>query len=165
MKIYRYIGPEHILKKVKKQFEGKQIESPEDIRQWVADTCQKLENKRCIVTFVIDPPGNLLIADRHSEHVQCAGGRPVRSAGEMTFQCSKNEISVSEVSNQSTGYCPHINSWPSVEKALDKIGLAHPGYFTTEITFGKCPDCFTYAIVKPAYPECGKCGTEYKLLG
>jgi len=165
MKKYHYIGPEHILERVERKFAGKHIRAPKDVKKWADDTGQTLENGRLIVTFVIDPSGRLLITDRRSEHVQCAVGRPVFSAGEMTFEFHKKSVVVTEVSNQSTGYCPHVRSWPSVEKALEKVGFEHPGLFTTCITFGKCPNCLTNAIVKPAYPECGKCGTDYVLLG
>lgn len=164
MKKYHYIGPEHILERVQRKFAGKHIRSVQDVKKWADETGQEIENGQLIVTFVIDPSGRLLIADRHSEHVQCAVGRPVLSAGEMTFQFYKKEITITDVSNQSTGYCPHVRSWPSVEQALDKVGFEHPGLFTSGITFGKCPNCLTYAIVKPAYPDCGKCGTEYNLM-
>lgn len=165
MKKYHYIGPEHILVKVEKKFAGQRIKTPSDVAKWTEKTGQELENGRLVVTFVIGPSGRLLIADRHSEHVQCAVGRPVLSAGEMTFEFHKKNVMVTEVSNQSTGYCPHVRSWPQVEKALDEIGLEHPGLFTAAITFGRCPNCHNHVIVKPAYPECGECGAEYILLG
>ena len=153
------------MKRVHRKFAGTQIRKPEDVQKWVNSNGQEIENGRLITTFVIDPSGRLLIADRHSEHVQCAMGRPVYSAGEMTFEFHKKSVVVSEVTNQSTGYCPHAKSWKSVEKALDEIGLEHPGLFTTVITFGKCPNCLKPVIVKPAYPDCGNCGAEYVLLG
>jgi len=63
-----------------------------------------------IVTFVIDQSGTLLVADRQSEHVACAGRQPVLSAGEMTFLVSGKVVEMAEVSNQSTGYCPEPES-------------------------------------------------------
>jgi hypothetical protein len=33
---------------------------------------------------------------------------------------------VSEVSNQSTGYCPDLSCWSAVASALDRAGLERP---------------------------------------
>jgi hypothetical protein len=77
-----------------------------------------------VATFVIDLNGDLLVADRRSEHVACAGGGPVLSAGEMFFLVEEDRVEVTDVSNQSTGYCPEPSSWPGVAAALDRIGSA-----------------------------------------
>ena len=54
------------------------------------------------------------LADRHSEHVACAGGGPVLSAGEMFFLLEDSRAAVVEVSNQSTGYWPETSSLTAV---------------------------------------------------
>ncbi|BDA71358.1 hypothetical protein CAL7716_055240 [Calothrix sp. PCC 7716] len=61
------------------------------------------------MTVIIDVDEQLWIADRHSEHVQCARGQRVLSAGEITFTLASSNVLVSEVSNQSTGYCPETS--------------------------------------------------------
>jgi hypothetical protein len=107
-----------------------------DLLAWVrrADA----EHGLVAATFVIDAVGDLLLADRRSEHVACAGGGPVLSAGEMLFQVSDGGIELVEASNQSTGFCPEPGSWPAVATALDRIGVPHPGRFTTEVVFRRC---------------------------
>jgi hypothetical protein len=45
-----------------------------------------------------------------SEHVACAGGGFVLGAGEIAFSRGGNGWAISEVSNQSTGYCPYLDS-------------------------------------------------------
>ncbi|WP_308364746.1 hypothetical protein [Streptomyces sp. ISL-86] len=55
---------------------------------------------------------------------------------------------VSEVSNQSTGYCPDLSSWPAVADALDAAGIEHPVGFTHEVVFRRCPACRHLNIVR-----------------
>ena len=57
-------------------------------------------------TFVVDLEGVLRLAPRRSEHVACAGGRPVLSAGEVSFERGPDGWEVTSATNQSTGYCP-----------------------------------------------------------
>jgi hypothetical protein len=92
--------------------------------------------------------GDLYVAPRRSEHVACAGGRPVLSAGEITFTRQDRRWTVTEVSNQSTGYCPEPSAWPAVAAACKRAGLEHPGEFTTAFEFRRCPDCDQINIVK-----------------
>ncbi|MFE5597362.1 hypothetical protein [Streptomyces sp. NPDC056549] len=37
---------------------------------------------------------------------------------------------MTEVSNQSTGYCPNVTSWAAVTRDLDKAGLRRPSGFS-----------------------------------
>lgn len=110
-----------------------------------------------IATFIIDVNGRLWIADRHSEHVQCARGQSVLSAGEMTFAVEKQEVEVVAVTNQSTGYCPEPDSWAAVSAALDRIALARLAGFTVAFIFRRCDACGTKNIVKDDWFECGVC--------
>ncbi|MBF0289995.1 MAG: hypothetical protein HQM14_19435, partial [SAR324 cluster bacterium] len=57
----------------------------------------------------------LLLAPQRSEHVACAAGRDVLSAGQMAFD--PETVSLEEVTNQSTGYCPEPESWDAVAMA------------------------------------------------
>ncbi len=77
-------------------------------------------------TYVVGLDGLLRLAPRRSEHVACAGGAEVLGAGEMGFGRAAGLRVVGEVSNQSTGYCPHLDSWPAVARALDRAGIDRP---------------------------------------
>jgi hypothetical protein len=111
--------------------------------EWIKETDQKLDDDSCVIaTFVIDRDGLLRIADRHSEHVVCAGQQNVYSAGEITFEIANNKVSVSNITNQSTGYCLEPKSWRVVEKALDDASIAHPGQFTDQFIFRLCKPVF-----------------------
>ncbi|MEU4266193.1 hypothetical protein ACYCCF_29930 [Streptomyces argenteolus] len=99
-------------------------------------------------TFVVDSVGTLRLAPRRSEHVACAGGESVLGAGEMSFRTQSGRWVVEEVSNQSTGYCPDVRSWPAVADALDRAGIARPSGFTHEVIFRRCPSCHRLNIVR-----------------
>lgn len=159
MQLYRYIGPKRILERVKPELCGVPIRSPDDIQAWVRDTRQELTDKCVTVTFVIDAVGVLLIADRHSEHVICANGQSVRSAGEITFSIG-HAVEVAGVSNQSTGYCPEPKSWMAVAKALTEAKLAPIAGFTKVCEFRRCNGCETITLVKDQVLECAVCGSE-----
>jgi hypothetical protein len=107
MRLYRYVGPKRIAERVGPEPTGVPIRSPDDVRTWVRELGQESIAGCVIVTFVVDASGELLVADRHSEHVACAGDRAVQSAGEMTFAVGRS-VEVVAVSNQSTGYCPDV---------------------------------------------------------
>jgi len=162
MKQYTYVGDSEILKRVKPSYKGFPIKTIEDILKWIKETKQITHHGFLTATFIINLNGELLLADRHSEHVQCAFGAPVLSAGEITFFIKKNELEVTEISNQSTGYCPHLDTWIYVQPALEMLKLEHPGKFTNAFTFGLCEKCLKYAIVKEGYEECSTCGSLYK---
>jgi hypothetical protein len=104
----------------------------------------------------------LWIADRHSEHIACARGGPVLSAGELTFQIDRRtkQVEVVAVTNQSTGFCPEPESLPAVAAALDGLGIEHPGEFTTAMIFRRCANCGTTNVVKDGWFECAICGRE-----
>jgi hypothetical protein len=109
-------------------------------------------------TFVIDSKAKLRLADRRSEHVVCAGGQPVCAAGEMTVDTAS--LAVVEVTNQSVGYCPEPESWPTVAAALDNIGVEHPGNYTTSLIFRRCPKCGETNIVKDNWFKCAVCAAK-----
>ncbi|MFB4295870.1 hypothetical protein [Actinomadura sp. NTSP31] len=66
---------------------------------------------------------------------------------------------VGEISNQSTGYCPDVISWPAVAAALDRAGVDHPAAFTRPIVFRRCPQCGQSNIVKDDHYVCALCET------
>jgi hypothetical protein len=160
-KLYHYVGPADIKARLAGRPDGTRILSSADFSAWVGDTAQAPGPKGLVpVTFVIDASGELLVGDRRSEHVACAGGGPVLSAGEMFFRIDGDRVEVAEVSNQSTGYCPEPESWPAVAAALDRIGVAHPGRFTTVVVFRRCERCGERNVVKDGWFVCGVCGAE-----
>jgi hypothetical protein len=158
--IYWYVGPKKIAERTPPAPAGMRVESPEDVCHWIRQTGQDLDAAGSVTaTFIIDEAGWLRIADRRSEHVACAGGSPVRSAGEMTFTVSRSRVSVTWVTNQSTGYCPEADSWPAAEMALVRAGIAGPVGFSQAFDFRRCPRCGSINIVKDGVFECGACST------
>jgi len=129
-----------------------------DLAEWLA-TLSPAERTEPH-TFVVGVAGGLRLAPRRSEHVACSGGRPVLSAGEITFARQDTGWTVTEVSNQSTGYCPEPSSWPVVAAACERAGLRHPGRFTTAFEFRRCSVCDQLAIVKDDDFTCAACGGE-----
>ena len=157
-RIYKYVGPRVIREKAAGQPAGAEVRTITDVMRWM-DACAT-EHDFVAATFVVMPGDRLLLADRHSEHVACAGGGDVLAAGEIFFSPSGNSITVSEVSNQSTGYCPDVDSWRVVERVLERLGLEHPGGFTTACIFRRCTGCGERNIVKDAWFRCAVCGKE-----
>jgi hypothetical protein len=111
-------------------------------------------------TYVVDLDSVLWLAPRESEHVACAGGRDVLAAGEMAFARDGSEWVVAEVSNQSTGYCPDLDSWSAVAFALDRVGLTHPDGFTHSVVFRRCRSCGERNVVHDDDFTCAICGAS-----
>ncbi len=161
MKQYRYVGPDELRELVCPEKAGTPIQRLQDILGWIKRTSQKgLLHGEVIATFVINTKGILCLAERHTEHIACAGGDAVLSAGEMSFSIAQNQIEVTYVTNQSTGYCPEPESWPAVAQALDKLGLSHPNGFSYEFVFRRCQRCQTINIIKEDWFVCAVCGCE-----
>src|SRR5262249_19276802 len=157
MRLYRYVGPKSIADRVAAEPAGAAVRCAQDVTAWARDSRQQLVNGCVTATFVVDASGQLLIADRCSEHVAC--GQAVRSAGEMTFALDR-EVVVVEVSNQSVGYCPEPQSWPAVADALSRAGLMPPDGFTLACVFRRCVRCFGLNVVKGGAFECEICSAE-----
>jgi hypothetical protein len=138
--------------------EGRPIGSTDEFATWLATRGD--DELAEPFTFVVDLDGTLRVAPRRSEHVACAGGAPVLSAGEITFSRDQEHWRVSEVSNQSAGYCPDLASWPAVSGALDRAGLEHPGRFTHPLVFRRCPRCQECNLVKDDDFACVICGAQ-----
>lgn len=155
---YRYIGPPELAEISLEPPARVRVDSAQDVTRWLGESRQTLDADHSVVaTFVIDMDGQLWIADRHSEHVQCARGQRVLSAGEMTFGLHRGKVEVVEVTNQSTGYCPEPESWPAVAAALEGAGLRGPDGFTSEFLFRRCPECGMISLVKDGCFECAGC--------
>jgi hypothetical protein len=160
MKRFKYVGPADLVELVKTIPKGKNINSFLDVLDWVTESEQSLANGEVVATYIIDTGCNLLVADRHSEHVACAGGEEVLSAGEITFKIDSGTVSVSEITNQSTGYCPEPSSWKAVNSAIRKMGIIYPSGFCRDFIFRKCENCGAINIVKEEWYVCAECDSD-----
>lgn len=155
---YQYVGPNEIGEAARRQPSGTLIRSFVDLQTWLktAETDQ-MPDGTAVATFVITVNHELMLAPRRSEHVACASGGPVLSAGEITFD---EDLTVTEITNQSTGFCPEPESWVAVETVLDRIGLKHTGRFTTELVYRLCPVCHERNAVKDSWYYCALCDAK-----
>ncbi|GGV40197.1 hypothetical protein GCM10010182_75920 [Actinomadura cremea] len=144
--VYVYVGPAELFDRVHPGTVGEPVGSGTDV--------EHLEDEP--FTYVVDLDGVLRIAPRRSEHVACAGGRPVLAAGEIAFGDGR----VVEVTNQSTGYCPGSESWTAVAAALDRAGLDRPDGFTDVFVFRHCPSCTELNVVKDGHYVCVFCDAD-----
>ena len=155
---YQYVGTNDILEAASSQPSGIPINSVDDAVAWLSmERTEQRSDGNWIATFTISPDRKLYIAPRRSEHVACANGGPVLSAGEIIFD---ETFTVVEITNQSTGFCPEPESWLAVESTLNAIGFNHPGEFTTMVIFRRCPNCNERNIVKDSWFYCSICEAE-----
>ncbi|GAA4921828.1 hypothetical protein LX16_4879 [Stackebrandtia albiflava] len=154
---YRYVGPPALKATVRPGAEGRRITSARDFDTWIGE--QSRQDLDEPFTFTIDLDGVLRLAPRRSEHITCAAGQPVLSAGEIGFTREPTRWIVPHVSNHSTGYCPDTTSWPHVAEALEHAGLTPPPGFTHELHFRRCPGCSRHNIVRDADYTCVFCET------
>lgn len=158
MRLYRYVGPPALLAAVPAYPAGTWIGNRYLFDRWITERTET--ELREPFTYVVDHHKRLLVAARQAEHVECAGGGRVRGAGELTFARAPEGWHVTAISNQSTGYCPDVTSWPAVAAALDRVGLPRPGRYTEEITFRRCPECAEINVVKDGDFTCTFCASE-----
>jgi hypothetical protein len=160
-RLYQYVGSNDIRLAVAKFPAGTKIESVSQLENWIAKNSKKPKDCCSIAaTFVVDLKGHLCIADRHSEHIACAGTNSVLSAGEIFFEGRNRGWEVVEITNQSTGFCPEPESWPQVAIALDRIPIPHPNKFTIEFVFRRCPVCDQLNIIKDNLLICSVCNSD-----
>lgn len=151
---YRYVGPAE-LKDHLPSGEAVIAGSGVVLDRWLAGRARPEWDEP--FTFVVALDGLLGVAPRRSEHVALAAGRDVLAAGEMTFSHEAGPRRVLAVTNQSTGYCPDPDCWPAVGGALDRLGLRHPGDFTSKLVFRRCPCCGERNIVRDGDFICALC--------
>ncbi|MEV5529095.1 hypothetical protein [Streptomyces prunicolor] len=155
---HRYVGPAELLTAVRPGAEGRVVRSAGDLNAWLAG--REKDELAEPFTFVVDLDGLLRLTPRRSEHVACAGGADVLGAGEMGFERAAGLWVVREVSNQSTGYCPHLDSWLAVARALDLAGIGRPPGFTHAVVFRRCETCREINIVREDDFVCVFCGSD-----
>jgi hypothetical protein len=156
---YGYVGPEALRRAAASAEGGEPILSVAELSRWLSRQRQEESFGLIAATYVVDVEGRLLLADRRSEHVACSRGAPVLAAGEIFLEPGEPPA-VHAVSNLSTGYCPEPESWGAVEAALDRLGVAHPGWFTEEFTFRRCPVCGGHNLVKDGELWCELCRAQ-----
>ena len=157
MRIYTYVGPDHILERVQGAPPGLAIQSVLELVGALKSLGEVPGTST--VTFTVSRGGVLHIADRHSEHVACAGFEPVLAAGELTVLWSIKDAEVLYITNQSTGFCPEPSCWPAAQQALKKAGLEAPVGFEPQFDFRWCTACHTINIVKEGWLVCA-CGAD-----
>ena len=155
---YAYVGRDDLAEAAAAR-SGTEIRSTEDLARWLAAHAGEREGAAIPATFVVALDGFLRLASRRSEHVACAAGQPVLSAGEIFFAPGPPGRAVA-VSNQSTGYCPEPESWPAVAEAFERAGLQHPGQFTNAFIFRRCAACGQRNLVKEAVFTCAVCNAD-----
>jgi hypothetical protein len=155
---YRYVGPAELKAAVRRGDGGRRISSSAEFHGWIGE--QPAAELAEPFTFVVGTDGVLRLATRRSERVACAGGDVVLGAGEIGFLREADRWTVSEVSNQSTGYCPDVGFWAEVARALDAVELGRPSGFTHEVVFRRCPDCQEHNIVREGDFACVFCGSD-----
>ncbi|MFE1957685.1 hypothetical protein [Streptomyces sp. NPDC059479] len=152
------MGPVDLKAAIRPGSDGFQVCSAADLDGWIAErSAAELAEP---FTFVVDTNGVLRLAPRRSEHVVCAGGGLVLSAGEIGFIREAGRWVVGDVSNHSTGYCPDVSSWSAVAQALDRVRLGRPSSFTHGVVFRRCPDCQERNIVREDDFVCVFCGSD-----
>ncbi len=166
---YSFVGNNILLNLIKPELKGFHIKSMSDVELWISKNHQQADfNHEITATFVIDLNFNLLVNDRHSEHVVCANGQNILSAGEITFEIlakyknKKSKIIISKITNLSTGYCPSPTSWIAIQKTLEKIDIPFPTFFTTAFQFRICNKCGWINVIKDNFFVClnEKCKNE-----
>jgi hypothetical protein len=153
---YGYRGPENLRLASQQATTGTTIQHLGDLEGWLAEHAEAETEG---ATFVVMLDGALRLAARRTEHVACARGEPVLAAGEVVFARTADGILVSEMTNQSTGYCPKPESWPAVAAALRGVGLVAPDGYTRAFVFRHCSQCNQLNIVKDDWFYCAACGT------
>lgn len=152
---YRYVGPAELNGQGTAAVDAVAVDTTASLDGWLAQ--RDREDVIEPFTFVVALDGMLRLAPRRSEHVALAEGQDVLAAGETRFAPAETGWRVAEVTNQSTGYCPDPDSWPAVARALDRLDVPHPGTFTDQVIFRRCPACGERNIVRDDDFTCALC--------
>lgn len=148
---YAYVGPAEIRDAVRDHPSGAHVTDATTLARWLAAA-----EPGALATFVVSLDGVLCLADRHSEHVACAGGADVLGAGEIGFEDGE----VVFVSNLSTGYCPEPACWTAIAAALDRLGVDRPDTLSAAFDYRKCSTCGQRNVVKDGWWVCAVCEAQ-----
>jgi len=153
-RVYQFQGPASARLAAREHATGTAIHTLADLRAWLrAWPAAAAEG----ATLVVTPDGVLRLAPRRTEDVACAAGEAVAAAGEVWLTVEAGPITVAEVTNQSTGYCPEPESWPAVAAALRRIGLGAPDGYSRAFVFRRCGACGQLNVVKDGWLVCAVC--------
>lgn len=157
---YRYIGPRALMHLASSDVDRVHLTAASVAIDWAREHHQEPgADGSAFLTFIVDTDNRLWIADRSCEHIACARGEDVLSAGEVMFDVS-DRVEATYVSNQSTGYCPEPESWPVVARALNEAGIEHPNALSRAFHFRRCPKCDDISIIKDDWFQCELCQAE-----
>ena len=155
---YGYVGPAEVAEGAESATTGFSVRDPGSLAAWVQelDDC---DGESVTVTFVVLVDGEVRVAPRRSEHVDCARGADVIAAGECTLRV-RPRVEVAWASNQSTGYCPEPECWRAAREAWRAVGIACPDELSASYVFRRCEGCGERNLVKEGWFECALCGQE-----
>lgn len=161
MKLYTYVGPDSIRATARFDTPRHAVVDAAELLSWVsAHLGFSRRDHQITLTYVVRPPNLLFVADRHSEHVACARGEMVLTAGEITFERHGSDLRLLDTSNLSTGYCPESISWPALSSALVAAGFPKIEGFTQPFEFRYCIPCQQTCVIKDDVFECPSCFTN-----
>ena len=152
---YRYVSPESFKSQIGVPSEP--IKTLDELQNAIDVLKLWVNGEESTATYVIDHQGYLRLAHRRSEHVSCAGGEDVLSAGEIKLSSTDEVIVVEWITNQSAGYCPEPESWPAVAQALSRISVVVPSQFSMALLFRRCDECGQINVVKDEHFICNVC--------
>lgn len=154
-RLYRYVGPAAIAAGAERARGGVALRSPDDI----ARVARELGLERgSVLTYVVDGLGTLRVADRASEHVECARGGPVLAAGELELDVGARRVAWA--TNLSTGFCPDVSCFAALSVALARAAIPAPRAFAAAYEMRRCTRCAARQVVKDEVFECAECGAE-----
>lgn len=156
---YAYVGPKAVRDGVAGDPHGHAVASTADLAAWFEAEPERAGGRAVATYVVMASNGELRVASQRSEHVAYAGGLDVVAAGELVV-VAEPICRVTEITNQSTGYCPDTNCWSAVSSALRQAGVAHPEAFTLQFVFRRCPACGERNLVKDNWFVCALCEAE-----
>lgn len=158
MKLYHYVGSSSIRASASLDTPRHSVSDATSIVTWAAQHLGFTSRDHQITfTYVVQPPSQLYLADRRSEHVACARGGAVLTAGEITFERDGSDLLLTETSNLSTGFCPESTSWPALSSALVAVGFPAIEGFTQPFEFRFCVPCQQTCVIKDDAYECLSC--------
>lgn len=158
MHVFHYIGNPALIERNAFRL---QVRSEGDLAKWYFRHQFECDCEGLVpATYIVDAAGWLWIAERRSEHVCCAHGEAVQAAGELFIETKKGVGIVARMSNQSTGYCPAVESWNVIHDVLDKLEVSHPLFFDPQCEFRQCESCGIVQLVKDDFYECCVCSNS-----
>ena len=149
MRVFHYVGPPDLASKSSMSTTGTCITSSHELTAFL----QTVDDGWA--TYVI-VDGVLRLADRRSEHVDCAQGKAVQAAGELQF----DNDDIVFISNQSTGYCPDVTCFDVAATVLKNLGLTPPSTWTFAAVFRRCDGCGERNLVKDSWFVCAVCDAQ-----